>query len=147
MRDGLTSKQIKALFKPKAAVTNNDAQVSEIIDVQGYDSATLNFVVGTLSDADATFTALLEEGDAANLSDNAAVADADMVSQTPGVAPETAASFQYDDDGEVRSIGYIGAKRYIRLTITPANNTGNLFLGGTAILEHPATQPITKAQS
>jgi hypothetical protein len=82
--------------------------------------------------------ALLEEGDAANLSDAAAVADADMVSQANGTAPETAAAFTFADDGETRAIGYIGSKRYIRLTLTPANNTGNVFFGGVAILEDKA---------
>lgn len=147
MRDGLSGKQIKALFAPKAAVTDNTAQASAIIDCQGFNAVTLAYITGTNADADMTAVALLEEGDASNLSDAAAVADADMVSQTLGTAPETAASFQFDDDGEVRSIGYIGNKRYIRLTITPANNTGNLFLGGVAILENAALSPVTHAAS
>jgi len=126
--------RIRPLIAPAAATTDNTAWVSSIIDCQGYDEVTLAVVSGTFSDADATVVALLEEGDASNLSDAAAVADADMVSQVPGTAPETAAAFTFADDGETRCIGYLGTKRYIRLTLTPAANTGNVFFGGVAIL-------------
>lgn len=138
MRDGLSCKRIRPLIEPKAAVTDNTATVSAIIDCQGYDAVTLAWVTGTNADADATVTALLEEGDNSALSDAAAVADADMVSMTNGTAPEASASYTFADDVESRAIGYIGTKRYIRLTLTPANNTGNHFVGGVAILEQKA---------
>lgn len=111
-------------FAPKAAVTDNTAQVSAILDTQGYQSNELVLITGVLSDADATFTLLLEEGDDASLTDNAAVADADML------GTESGASFTFSDDSKVLKLGYIGRKRYIRATVTPANNTGNLFLAG-----------------
>ena len=135
MRDELSCKRIRPLIAPAAAVTDTTATVSSIIDCQGYDAVTLAWVTGTLSDVDATFTVLLEEGDVSNLSDAAAVADADMVSMTNGTAPDTAAAYTFADDGETRVIGYIGVKRYIRLTITPVANTGNHFVAGVAILE------------
>jgi len=138
MRDGLSTKRIRPLIAPGVAVTDNTAIVSSIIDTQGYDSVTLAFVTGTNADADATVTVLLEEGDNSALSDNAAVADADMVSMTPGTAPETAAAFTFADDAETRAIGYLGSKRYIRLTLTPSANTGNQYVGGIAILEGKA---------
>src|SRR6476619_982681 len=98
MRDGLSNKRIRPLIAPAAAITDNTAVVSSIIDCQGYDSVTLAFVTGTDADADATVTALLEEGDVSNLSDAAAVADGDMVSQTAGALPEAAASYTFADD-------------------------------------------------
>jgi hypothetical protein len=54
---------------------------------------------------------------------------------------EVLAGFQFDDDGECRKIGYTGIKRYCRATITPANNTGNVFLGGMWVLGAPSRQP------
>lgn len=135
MRDGLSNKRIRPLIAPGAAVTDTTAIVSSIIDCLGYDAVTLAFITGTNADADATATVLLEEGDVSNLSDAAAVADADMVSMTNGTAPETAAAFTFADDAETRALGYIGNKRYIRLTVTPVANTGNQFLAGVAILE------------
>ena len=134
-RDGLSSKRIIPLIAPVAAITDNTATVSSIIDTLGYDAVTLAFVTGTNADADATVTALLEESDASNMSGSNAVADGDMVSQTNGTAPETAASYTFADDVETRAIGYIGTKRYIRLTLTPGANTGNHFVAGVAILE------------
>lgn len=134
MRD-FSQVTVKKVLAPGAAVTDNTAQVGTVIDHQGFDTAMYVINTGTLSDADATFTVLLEESDT-NFS-GSAVADDDMVSQTSGTAPETAASFQFDDDGEVRKLIYIGAKRYTRLTITPANNTGNLFVSAMCLLGDP----------
>jgi hypothetical protein len=143
MRDNISSNQLKRVLSP-VSVADNTAQVGQIIDRQGYDSLAYYILTGSLADADVTFTVLLEEGDAANLSDGAAVADADMVSQTSGTAPETAAGFQFDDDNEVRKLGYIGAKRYTRLTITPANNASAAVLAVCAVLGKPAQAPVTQ---
>jgi hypothetical protein len=76
----------------------------------------------------AHFAVTIQEGDQANLSDAATVAAADL-NGTPALA-----SFQFDDDNETRKIGYVGNKRYVRLTITPSNNTGNFFASAIAIL-------------
>lgn len=146
MRDFCNNIQVKRAISP-VVVTDNTAQVSQIIDRQGYDSLTFVIALGTLSDADTTVVVLVEEGDAANLSDAAAVADADMISQTSGTAPEAAASFQFDDDNEVRKIGYIGNKRYVRMTITPSANTGNIPVAALALLSRPSGQPVTQAAS
>lgn len=120
---------------PAAATTDNTAWVGQIIDRQGYESVTYVILAGALADADATFTVLLEEGDQANLSDAAAVADVDLL------GTEVLASFRFDDDNETRKLGYVGAKRYTRLTITPANNTGNAFVSAVAILGHGLNTP------
>lgn len=117
-----------ALAPLAAAVANDTAQVGAIIDRQGHVGA-LEFVIatGTLADVDATFTVLVEHGDAANLSDAAAVPDADLL------GTEASASFTFAEDSKCRKIGYRGIKRYVRLTITPANNTGAAPLAAIAI--------------
>ncbi len=145
MRDALTEKQIKRVLSPTYLATGDTAFVGEIIDHQGFDAASYLIATGSLADSDATFTVLLEEGDDSSVTDAAAVADGDMVSQTSGTAPETAAAFAYNHDNQVRSLGYIGAKRYTRLTITPANNTGNIYLSAVCVLEKGATAPIAHA--
>ena len=134
MRDSLSSGISKRCISPTYLATGDTPFVGQIIDHQGFDSACYEIATGALADSNATFAVLLEEGDAANLSDAAAVADADMVSQTPGTAPETAAGFDYSHDDQVRRLGYVGAKRYTRLTITPSGNTGNVYLGAVCIL-------------
>ena len=133
-------KDLMNLINPKPVIapqvgTDNTAMVGAIIDRDGYESVTYIINTGTLADADATFTALLEEGDAANLSDAAAVADADMI------GTEALASFTFANDGVTRKLGYIGSKRYTRLTITPANNAGNAPIGAVCILGHPHQTP------
>ena len=134
MRDIANSLHVLPAIAPVVA-TDNTALVSAIIDLQGYGGAMFAIATGTLADADATFTVLLEEGDAANLSDAAAVADADLI------GTEALASFTFAGDGVTRKLGYIGAKRYLRLTITPANNTGNAPLCAMAVLGRPALAP------
>jgi hypothetical protein len=116
-------------------VTDNTAQVGQIIDRQGYEALTYVIVTGTLADADATFTVLLEEGDQANMSDAVAVDDKYLL------GTELLAGFDFGDDNETRKLGYIGNKRYTRLTITPVNNTGNAPIAAVAILGAPANVP------
>jgi hypothetical protein len=144
MRDSINNIQVKRAISP-VSVADNTAQVSQIIDRQGYDSLAFLIATGSLGDAGAEFTVLVEDGDAANLSDAAAVADADLVTQTSGTAPEAAASFIQSDDDEVRKIGYIGSKRYVRLTITPTNNATAALLAAVAVLGHPEQAPVTQA--
>jgi hypothetical protein len=116
-------------------VTDNTAQVSAIIDTRGYDSLTFAIQTGTLADADATFAVTIDHGDASNLSDAAAVPTSMLVGTT------ALASFTFADDGECRKIGYVGSKRYVRLTITPSANAGNAPLSSMAILGNAAIAP------
>ncbi len=123
-------------LSPVAAGTDNTPYVSEIVDTLGFGSLEFIILTGTNTDADATFTTLFEEGDASNLSDHAAVADADLL------GTEALASFTYADDNKVFKIGYIGNKRYCRVTITPSgNNSGNIYIAGVWILGNPTTAP------
>lgn len=120
---------------PPVIVTDNTAQVSSIIDRQGYDSLEFVIATGTLADADAAFTVLVEEGAASNLSDASPVVDTDLLGL------EVTAGFIFSDDNKTRKIGYLGSKRYVRLTITPANNTGNAPMSVVAILAEPQYVP------
>ena len=117
------------------SVADTTAQVGQIIDKRGFESLTYVIATGSIADADAAFTVLLEEGDNAALSDAAAVADADLL------GTEVLAAFQYDDDNETRKLGYIGSKRYTRLTITPVGNASAAVLSAVAILGNPAIAP------
>ncbi len=111
---------------PVAAVTDNTAFVSAILDTAGFNANELVLIAGSIADADVTFTILIEESDAANMSGNAAVADADLLGVEAGM-------LLFSSDNKTSKIGYIGSKRYIRATITPAANSGNIFLSGVWI--------------
>ena len=140
MRDLANNLDFKRGLSPVAAVTNlNTPYVSQILDTKGLKGAVFAILIGANTDADATFTVLVEDGDVSNLSDNAAVAD-EYLNGT-----ELLAGFQFDDDNEVRKIGYHGPKRYVRVTITPAGNgAGDIFLAGlwvTEPLDKPSANP------
>lgn len=137
MRDLANHLKVVRAISPSAAVTDNTPLVSQIIDLAGFDKAMFAILAGSLADADATFTTLVEHGAADNLSDAAAVPDAQLT------GTEAAASLSFADDNAVKKIGYVGAKRYIRLTITPAGNAGNAFIAAVAILSGARHSPTT----
>lgn len=125
----------KRVISP-VSLADNTPQVGQIIDRQGYESLEYIIASGALPDADATFTILLEEGDVANLSDAAAVADKDLL------GTEALASFTFADDNKVFKLGYKGVKRYTRLTLTPANlAAGAELVCAIAILADPVNAP------
>ncbi len=136
MKDMMNNIQVKPVLAPAAtAVADNTAQVGAVIDRLGYESLTYIIVTGTLADADATFAVLLEESDASDMTGAAAVADADLI------GTEALAGFTFAADGVCRKLGYIGHKRYTRLTITPANNSGAAPMAAVAVLGHPHSMP------
>lgn len=127
MREQVNNFTFSAGFAP-AVVTDTTAQVSAIIDTQGFQSLAFLIQTGTLADADATFTVLVEDGDDSGLSDAAAVADIFLEPL------ESDANFTFAEDDEVRKIAYTGPKRYVRCTVTPVANTGNAPLSCMAML-------------
>lgn len=135
-RDLHNNVHVKAAIAPVVITNANTAQVSAIIDTAGYESLEFVIAVGTITDADATVTALVEHSDAANFSGSEAVPDNQLL------GTEALASLTFADDGEPRKIGYIGGKRYVRLTLTPAaNDAGSIPIAALAILGHPRNRP------
>ncbi|WP_289294515.1 hypothetical protein [uncultured Reyranella sp.] len=122
---------------PAAATTDNTPWVSAILDTQNYDTNELVLQAGVLSDADATFTVLLEESNDSGMSGAVAVADADLIGL------ESEASFTFADDNVTKKLGYRGNKRYIRATVTPANNTGNAFLAAVWLQANGRKKPAS----
>jgi len=125
---------VKRVISP-ISVADNTAQVGQIVDNQGFKSLEYIIATGSLADADATFTVLLEDGDASNLSDAVAVADAYLL------GTEALASFIFSDYDKVFKLGYIGSKRYTRLTITPSANASAAVVCAVAVLGNPELVP------
>lgn len=137
MKDLHNHIDVRRALSPKAAVTDNTAYVSEIVNRKGFNSLELVLAIGANTDTNALFTVLIEHGDQANLSDATAVADADLLG-TEALASFTAA----DDDNKVKKIGYTGSKQYVRATVTPSgNDSGNHFLAAIWLLGHPNLVP------
>ncbi|MFZ5690542.1 MAG: hypothetical protein ACOY5F_04745 [Pseudomonadota bacterium] len=139
MRDQAHNLTLRPVIAPAAnANLGTTPLVGAIIDRQGFESLTYGIITGTLSDADATYTVLLEESDAANMSGANAVADGDLI------YTEASAGFVFSDDGVTRKLGYIGSKRYTRITITPAAaDSGNSPIAAIAILGGPHVRPVS----
>ena len=140
MKDLLHGITVKKVIAPVSGAGDDVAQTGTVVDRQGYESLTFIIATGVLSDADATFTVLIE--DSSDNSTFTAVADGELIQQGTGSTPEVDASFQFDDDGEVRTIGYRGVMRYVRMKITPATNTGAWLIGAVAVLGHRRVQPF-----
>lgn len=109
---------ISGWFPVKATVSGSPA-TGVIIDTQGYDS--IAWLIILTSAAQPTYT--MEHGDAANLSDAAAV-DSGLIVQD-----------DYGSGSAVHKVGYLGNKRYVRLIHTGAGTCA-------AMLGHPSQQPV-----
>jgi hypothetical protein len=136
MRDLHNNITVKRAISP-VSVSDNTAAVSQIIDCQDHRALEFLIATGSLGDAACTFTTLVEHGDEADLSDAAAVPDSQLL------GTEAGASFDQSKDDSVFKIGYRGYKRYVRLTITPADNATASLLSAVAVLGHPRHAPTS----
>jgi hypothetical protein len=141
MRDLMNAIHLARALSPTAAVTDNTAFVSQIVDRRGHESLVFAILTGSLADADATFAVTMSHGDDPALGDAEAVPDDQILGSL------AAAGFAFGDDDEVRKLGYRGPRRYVRLTVTPSGNSGAAYVAAIAILGHPATQPTANPPS
>ncbi len=132
MRDLSSNLHFKQAFPPVAAVTTNAVQTSTILDTLAFGGAVLALVIGALTGT--SYTLAFSE------SNDPAMAGANTVAATDLVGTAALASFTGTDPNECRKIGYIGSKRYVQATVTPAGNT-SLFLAGMWVQGHPAIAP------
>ena len=135
MRDLHAVTKKMPVVAPQVA-TDDTPLVGDIIDRVDFDGLEFCIQSGTIADADATVAVLVEHGDDAALADAVEVPDVELL------GTEADASLAASDDGVVKSIGYGGFKRYVRLTLTPTNNTGNLPISALAVLGYPKLAPV-----
>lgn len=107
-------------------VTNaNTAFVSQIFDTADYDAVAFAIQTAALTDANATFAVTVDHGNVSNLSDAASVPAAQLTGTL------ASAGFTFADDDATRYIGYVGDKRYVRVTVTPSgNDSGSATVAG-----------------
>lgn len=122
-------------------MNTNTTAVGPILDRNTFES--LEYLLYTGAWTTGTFTASLQDGNASNLSDAAAVAENFLLphvnSQANGVAYTSAV---LNGANQVKRLGYVGSKRYVQLTITSTSvvSTGAL-VGALAILGSPDFSP------
>lgn len=118
--------------KTVAAITTNTTTTgTNIIDTQGYNS--LEFIFASGARTDGTYTPVITHGDAANLSDGAAVDDSDLL----GLESEAAISAA----NTVKRIGYVGNKRYVRFDIVSTSVTSGATVGAIAVRGNAELSP------
>lgn len=137
LRDSSNNTKVSRAISP-VSEAGNTALVSQVIDTKGYDSLMFAILTGSLGDAGAEFTTLVEHDDDVAMGTAAAVDDAELN------GTEAGASFDQADDNSVFKIGYVGSKRYVRLTITPTNNATAALIAAVAIQTKAHISPIAQ---
>lgn len=117
------------------AISSDITTQGNIVDLQGYGAVEFLIQSGTLTDG--TYTPLLEEGDASDLSDASAVADANLL------GTEATAAFAATEDDTVKRLGYCGSKRYVRLSIVSTSTSSGGTLSALAVRGRPANAPVS----
>ncbi len=135
-----------ALIPPQIETGNTDVEnVTTPASVIGAEAAVIEIHTGTLADTDAVFSVKVWEGDDSGGADKAAVAASDLQLDTllSTVTPEATfqGAFDFSADLKCIKIGYKGIKKYIGLTISPANNSGNAPLSASVVLGNLRVSP------
>lgn len=121
-------------ISPVAITTGNATLTSQIIDRQGYQGDTL-FLFASGAITDGTFTVTVYEGAASDMSDETAVADADLIGTEP--------VFADTDDNTVKKVAYKGAKRYCRAKAVQSGATTGGFLTCVVVQGSPRYAPVS----
>lgn len=126
-RDLVNSMGIAQSLAPAARTADEDGAG---VDLQGYESAVVVVATGAITDG--THTIEIQESD--DNSTFTAVADDDL----QGTEPVIGAA----DGNKVYKIGYIGTKRYIRVSVTVADATSGGVYGAFVIRGHARSKPV-----
>jgi hypothetical protein len=122
MRD-LLNTLVSKMAKAAAAISSNTTTNGTVIDLQGFDSCRFDIHSATLTDG--AYACSVQEG---TLADGSDMADA-AAAQVLGTA-----AFAATDDNTVKSLSYVGSKRYARVKIVSTGVTTGGTLGAIAVL-------------
>lgn len=119
---------------------NTTEGTGEIIDRKGREALLLAAQIGESGDTlsgSVKMEVKIEEGDASDLSDAAAVAAEDLIVPSGYATPASGVIATIDADGEdgaVYRCAYVGKKRYVRMTIVfTGTHTNGTPISGVAI--------------
>lgn len=110
------------------AITANSTVAGNSIDTKGFESLTFLYEVGARTDG--TFTVLIQDSD-----DDSTFTD---VVDTFLIGTESA----INTANTIKKIGYVGKKRYVKLSFVASAITSGATVSATAILSHSATNPV-----
>lgn len=135
MRKDLHNNCAAAVAKNQSTISSNTTTTGIIIDTKGFGA--IEFLLYTGTRTDGTYTPLIEEGDAADLGDAAAVDDANLF------GTEAAAALAASNS--VSKIGYrVGKWRYVRLSVVSTGVTsGCTGVGALVVKANPDLSPTS----
>lgn len=152
-RDLATAKKVVTHVAAQAITATNTPSTG--VDTLGYDAATFLISVGTVTNIanspQPTWTFKLQESDSSG-SGFSDVTDSSIVvtsgAQSPVAAPDssTGVFLTIDaaaEDATTYHVGYVGAKRYVRVVATAANTPGSTPYSVVAVLEAAALTPVS----
>ena len=137
MRDAVNNIDVSRGISP-VSINNNDLITSRIVDIQGYQGLAIIVGLGSVADTNATFTVKVQDSDTETGSDFEDVALAQLI-----LKENFPLDFNYDDDNRISAIGYNGWKRYVRVTIQPAGNSGAMLHAITFIRSFSEWSPTS----
>ena len=114
-----------------AAISTSTTTAGVEVDTQGYESVTFEIITGARTDG--TVTPLIQESDTSG-SYSGSVSDDDLIGTEADAALSTAHSRS--------KVGYIGTKRYVKLSLVSTSVTSGLTAGASVILGNPKTAPV-----
>lgn len=114
-----------------AAISSNTTTAGVEIDTQGFESVT--FVLETGARTDGTFTPLIQESDTSGTY-SGSVADEDLIGTEAAAALATAHSRS--------EVGYVGKKRFVKLSVVSTSVTSGATVGASVILGSAKHNPV-----
>jgi len=108
-----------------AVDTHTASANGSAVDLQGYEAALVLVVTGTITDGSHAIG--LQESDDASTWSN--VASSDILGTLPTIGAT--------DDDKTFTFGYIGSKRYLRVTTTVSGATSGGAYGALVLRGHP----------
>lgn len=124
-----------------AAIVGSTTTVGEIIDmgaVPGQEA--LEFIIQSGTLVDGVYVAKVEDGNDAALADAADVSS-EFLLPTDGTALTDATFTLAADSDQVRRLGYVGHKRYVRLSIVSTGITSGGPMSAVAVKGNLLTNP------
>ena len=114
-------------------ISSDTTTDGSIIDMQGYEA--LEFIIQSGTITTGVFTPKLEHGDDSGLS------DAVVVPNDFRLGTIASATFSAADDDVTKQLGYVGKKRYVRLSIV-TSSSANGAIGAIAVRGHKKSAEI-----
>lgn len=111
------------------AIASDTTTVGNIIDVSDSLAANLTFFSGAVTDG--SYVILLEESESAAFATSNVVADTDMLGQDSDSTDAPELQTTITAANEIKKLGYVGAKPYIRVSVVSTTVTTGGTLGCT----------------